>query len=672
MNVLTTRPIPVPSQDARRRHAEHLLRGCLLAAVLVAAAWSMPGRVARAAGPEPAAAPAAPTPAFPAGTVAKVSGMELTRADLAGYAKMANEENFTDAIVASAENAALKPLVEELAITLLVTKQYLRLNKEIENTPLDANLIRTALHDEQVELAQRYASQQVLPNVPEPTKEDVKAYYDKNLDHFIVPLVFSMRQIFVSTYEKVLTKEGETLEDVAKRIAGDEKAVGLILVDNDMKSPRAPGWTPEAPGATKPLEAGEHLLVPMSPEQKKKREARILDARKRLEKGEDFVAVAKKYSDAGAGELIEDLPMTGRPVLPQFIESAKATAPGQLSKVFETKHGYNLIRVESKTEDKPVPLEKVATDIAGLLRSDDRTRTLEKAADALLAQPGVVIHFAALKDMAKSKDQNKRGDIAVMALGDTTVTLAELGTSSLGILTPDTPDAEIVRVLRGHPAVREILFARAARQSGLDKTKDIQLSLAAKVYRDLGKAFEGALTKRIDGQTVTDEEAQTFYDKNAKTLSAPPTCSFYLLAMGVNNTTGSAIMPPEADKALTRLRKLVAPVKTADEFKKVAMENTTIEAARKDGCLVEKAPLNSMPPGISQALTNAEVGTMTEPIYFPPNVLVAWLLERTEGRVPTFDEAKSNITSMIRDKRIGEVFAQVRKEMVEQLGLVMQ
>lgn len=670
MSVVTTCPILEPSRVARGRFV-----AWLLAAALTAGALLTPGAAAWAADPAPA--PAAPTPAappqtFPAGTVAKLAGMELTRADLAQYAKMAKDTRFSDDLIASAESAKLKPLVEQMAISLFVANRYLRLKKEIVDAPLDANILRTARRQEQTELSQRYAKQQVLAKMPEPTKEEVQAYYAKNIGRFALPLVFSMRQIFVSTYEKVLTTEEDTLEGLAKRITGDEKAVALILVDNDVKSPRAPGWTSEAPGATKPLEAGEHLLVPMSAEKKKEREARILEARKRLEKGEDFVKVAKKYSDAGDGELIEDLPMTGRPVLPQFIEAANATDAGKLSQIFETKHGFNLVRVESKSENKPLPLEKVAADIVSLLRSDARDRTLEKATDALLAQPGVVVHYTELKNMGKSKDQNQQADITVMTVDDTSVTLAELGSSSLGSLTDDTPDAEIARVLRAHPAIREALFARAARQSGLDKTKDAQLSLAAGAYRDLGKAFEDALKKRIEGQTVSDEEIRAFYEKNVKEFAAPQIFSFYLLAMEVADTTGSAVVSPVVDKALTRLSQLVASVKTADDFKTVAVENTTIEPLKQSGCLMEKVPVTGMPPTMAKALTDAQVGAMTEPLYTKPNAMIAWLLDRTEARTPLFEEVKEGISGMIHNKRLGEAFAQVRKEMVEQLGMIMQ
>ncbi|MFY9187794.1 MAG: peptidylprolyl isomerase [bacterium] len=109
-----------------------------------------------------------------------------------------------------------------------------------------------------------------------------------------------------------------------------------------------------------------HILV--------KEEKLAQELRERLEKGEDFAALAKEYStDQGSRENGGQLGyFPAGKMVPEFDQAAFSTPVGQLSPVTKSQFGYHIIKVEDKKPARTQTLEEVKSFLAMQLESQKR------------------------------------------------------------------------------------------------------------------------------------------------------------------------------------------------------------------------------------------------------------------------------------------------------------
>lgn len=101
------------------------------------------------------------------------------------------------------------------------------------------------------------------------------------------------------------------------------------------------------------------------------------ELKSRLEKGEDFAELAKKYStDPGSkddGGLYADYPVSGW--VPEFKEKAMTLPLNTISDPVETSYGYHIMRVEKRTEKK---FEDLAANEKDLIKLSLASRKLDE------------------------------------------------------------------------------------------------------------------------------------------------------------------------------------------------------------------------------------------------------------------------------------------------------
>jgi peptidyl-prolyl cis-trans isomerase D len=111
----------------------------------------------------------------------------------------------------------------------------------------------------------------------------------------------------------------------------------------------------------------------------------------RLKAGEDFAALAEKYSQdpetASEGGLLPPLE-EGQSYAEEFDKAVSALAPGQISEPVRTRYGFHLIRLENRTEAAVLPLDEVRETVKAALaleKAEDDFRNAEKKAEDDLA-----------------------------------------------------------------------------------------------------------------------------------------------------------------------------------------------------------------------------------------------------------------------------------------------
>ncbi len=107
-----------------------------------------------------------------------------------------------------------------------------------------------------------------------------------------------------------------------------------------------------------------HILVKVEPgadaSAKSRARDKLEEVQEKLQKGEDFSALAKAYSEGPSSEKGGDLGYfsKGQMVKP-FEEAAFATPPGQVSEIVKTRFGYHLIEVVDKKPEAQISFKEI-------------------------------------------------------------------------------------------------------------------------------------------------------------------------------------------------------------------------------------------------------------------------------------------------------------------------
>ena len=118
-----------------------------------------------------------------------------------------------------------------------------------------------------------------------------------------------------------------------------------------------------------------HILIKVEPQadesQKTAARKKIEEIQQRLQKGEDFAALAQEFSQCPSSAKGGDLGYfrRGQMVKP-FEEAAFALKPGEVSDVVETKFGYHLIKVIEKKPETTIAYEDIKDRLEQYLKQE--------------------------------------------------------------------------------------------------------------------------------------------------------------------------------------------------------------------------------------------------------------------------------------------------------------
>ncbi len=141
-----------------------------------------------------------------------------------------------------------------------------------------------------------------------------------------------------------------------------------------------------------------HILIKVDAKADEKKwkaaENKAKDIKKRLEKGEDFVKLAKEFSDdPGTKNKGGDLGFfaKGR-MVPEFEAAAFALKPGQISDPVKTVYGYHIIQTMEKKQASQKEFKDVKTQIRQMIQRDKERKLMEKMLADLKKQHPVTVN----------------------------------------------------------------------------------------------------------------------------------------------------------------------------------------------------------------------------------------------------------------------------------------
>lgn len=125
---------------------------------------------------------------------------------------------------------------------------------------------------------------------------------------------------------------------------------------------------------------------------------KIDEAWARVQAGEDFADVAREYSESPLAERGGDMGFIPRGrMLPEFEDVVFATPVGEVTPVFETAHGFNVVKVLERKDSRSSSFEEVKTGLMLVVTRDMQDQALHDHVDELLRQADVSILDPALK-----------------------------------------------------------------------------------------------------------------------------------------------------------------------------------------------------------------------------------------------------------------------------------
>jgi peptidyl-prolyl cis-trans isomerase D len=204
----------------------------------------------------------------------------------------------------------------------------------------------------------------------EVTQAEVEDFYTKNEDKFMVPAQVRLRYLSF------------TPKDLAayQTVTDDEIKAYYEAHADDMKQ--------------KEEVKARHILVQSkkedSEEDKAKAKAKIEDIYKKAMAGQDFAELAKKYSEGPSSVTGGELGWFGKgDMVPEFEQTAFATAKGNISKPVQTQFGWHVIYVEDRKDAADKALEEVKDEISRSLAEEKAaakaTDMLDQAMDRLVS-----------------------------------------------------------------------------------------------------------------------------------------------------------------------------------------------------------------------------------------------------------------------------------------------
>lgn len=506
---------------------------------------------------------------------------------------------------------------------------------------------------------------EVMDKITSPTEAQIQAFYEKHKPELKQPFQFKIRFLLLLTYERYVVKDAsETLESIAQRVSGDPAQAANIRADVESRPLRR-----EEGKLFKALTPGEKLLVPMSKERQQEVRQQLEAILTQLKQGKSFEELARKYSEAETrGEEVGPLPTgtrQGEKPLTQLVEMAKATPVGQISPIFQTKHGFQVIQVTQKVEEGFIPLQTAREQIVTAIKEEQKNELIQVALKRLFSTSKIKIDFAQI-----AKGDKLTTETAIASLGNGRVLWNDFKAVWEENGSPVEPDAIMVLVKQSYPFLA--LVSQEYLQPQLqDPTTTLSRQLARLETAYVGQAYIGRTAAQRVIDKITTGSAKAYYDryKDTKFLK-PPHVEYALMVMPLKPEQ-SGLSGPAREQALAELSKKMAgqlsKVKKVEDFQDLVAQHE-LSAPRPENAPVDTAeptPLERVPEGIMQQLAKIQPGQWTQPFVFENSMVVSALLRSRSAAQPVaFEEVVDEINRQL----FGEAFEATYRQVIDEFA----
>jgi len=544
--------------------------------------------------------------------------------------------------------AKLADVISRLALYEMARRESLR-DSDFASTKLVAAL-RAQRHRI---LRRRFFEKEIYEKNPPMTDKEARRWYREHIYLYTQPFTFSARAIFLSTYKPYSLHRGDTLQRIARDVIGDPKAIGRILD----KATSAPIFTSREEIRflpPPPPSEGKIVMVPMNADERRSVRERMAKIEKRLRAGEDFVALAKTYSDepeAKRGSLIGPLPTPGRPLLKSVLEAAKKTPVGQVTPVLETPHGFLILKIVGKTDKPVLPFEKVKARLVADELKQRREAAAKRLIESLFSDPLLEIDRRAfMQDSAPD-------DLVIARVGDFRYTWGDYRRDTGRLYSaPPTFEAR-VELLKKSASLREALIEAKARALGLDREPQVAARIRAVEMVLRGRAYlEWYARRKV---SVAETRLRQLYLDERERFREPG--RYRIRELVIRLDPEDAKDPKKVQATMDYLAELLGRARSEHSFARLARRegNWPPQASKRDD--LKWVDEDYRGKDFASKLASLEPGKPAGPFHVGDDVFLVWLHERTPRRYKPFEDVRSEVDRLYRMRHWAELIRAAEK-----------
>jgi parvulin-like peptidyl-prolyl isomerase len=357
---------------------------------------------------------------------------------------------------------------------------------------------------------------------------------------------------------------------------------------------------------------------------------------KRLQAGEDFESMAREKSIAPSRIYGGRLPSIGWGTMdPEWERVAFSLSPGELSPIFKSKAGYEILRlIEKKTTPKP-DLSTVRPRIKAIVERRKLEARGKEFMDFVRKKYALQLidYDLSLEHMKKVKEEKKEDPVAAWKGGSLTAysLASELNFDFLSSLPSGDHEKEVKGVLG--TIVNEKLVLTESLSAGYDKVPEVTEKV--RHYQ------EGLMENKLYGKYIltdmkaTEEEIQKYFEQNRKQFILPEMRRLAHILVDSLDT---------AKDVLKRLREGTSFESLAKEFSK------DTQSANRGGEVgwIQKGQV--LPP-IEKAAFSMNPGEVSDPVKTDLGYHIIKVLELRPSQLKDFSQARMEVEKKVLQKK---------------------
>lgn len=560
----------------------------------------------------------------------------------------------------------------ELVARVLASSQYAETKIEAMTDPksklkfqmeFETYLLNFAL----TEIIERRVTQRIV----EPTDEEIQKYYEMHKPEYYRPLQFTMRHIMLSTYESYTVRPGDELEKIAEKISGDVKMTINIRSDVDTRPRR---WVPPEERNKrlfKPLVIGERLLVPMNPEKAAEVRLRLEKILTELDQGVSFRDLAEQYSESrGKGSIVGPLPTGVRPIVAGLLEAGKTTPVGEVSSIFRTTHGYQVIRIENRNEEGYRSLEKVQAGIVETLRKNQEDLLNEELSIELFSAPELDIQFETLE-----RAPNLPPSTVILRIQDREFLWEDFKRLWNEVLGEGATRDEVRSAMRAFRPAQLMLTLVWCEKNEVFAQPPLDRLYNALRTGVLGMLYTNQAVEAASRDQLTEELMHTYYEKNRDTKFAVPANVSYVTVERLMDVDVSTISIRDRRKRIRNLMKDLSrdlkKVRSIDDFVALAEESRANSSEFAGGAVTpltgKHVDASLLSGATGDRVRRLKAGKWSKPFIDINAVRATALIERSEATWRPFDDVKPEIEQELLQQLQSRVRREFEDEALEEI-----
>jgi peptidyl-prolyl cis-trans isomerase C len=455
-------------------------------------------------------------------------------------------------------------------------------------------------------------------------KEDLSSAGELNLSKFVQKLVDDRliiqeaRRMGMENYPEVeQAVQAYVLRESVVRLYNDEIVRKVTVSENDLRSYYKRNY--------------EQFILGIIEVDSEEKAQEILE---QLEKGGDFVELARKYSTNPSQKDRGEVTLRRGSLSPQVEKAVSDLKLGEFSEVLKIQNKYYIIKLISRKEAPDEELESFRASIEKNIRKQKEKERSDEYLKYLREHQNIKVDKELL---AAIKLDGANGELEKLSKDERT--LAEVNGSLLTV-------GDFVALAKPYPKkpkeeiLNDWIDRKVVDHEALNRHYELNPDLKNMVYRYRNQLFKNTFIKRvvIPQITISDKTLEEYYLTHQKSFIKPESFKIQQITVKTMN---------DAQDILNSLQK-------GADFSWLA-KNRSIDSAAQEGGDIGWLTKAEMTEPVKKIIETLKAGDVSPVLKLDSQYRIIQLLDRKEGEVEEFDKVKNAVYRMVFEEQLNSL-----------------